>query len=641
MDTFGWDTIFIVDIDFINQALAKSSAQLISRFSYSTSGRVIEGTFGAWSIQPGESGKILQLRLPIASGIMGAGAGPEMDLSGVTVTVNVALQMRLPPDGSPGQSLLFDFRPMEGVAAGNGTVTPAGVDDPGNVLSPMQRQFLNYDLAQCLVDHADEISFVFATVNPLAAADMPWLRPVSSDYYCGAVEGRTSAVMAILSVNDSRDISALRATPDFSALPESCNAAMVIAPSLFLLHMLAPAFGTSFGVAAETFTLADPLTLSGAGFSLPRVSAAGEHYYPTADSLTAKVEDTKVAIALSGSCSLGMGISMTFSSTSVIEAVADLNSPAFTFRTVGTPTFSDDTHTPWYDYLVGVVMMGVPALVLKICVDAVSSALGHALENSDGADQAAVTARGIVSWAGAGDFTPFEGGLATALYLRGNFGILGAFSRPVGALLDRDAINLALARTPTFPTEWMIREVTADGGVSARGMFGPLRLATEEEYPDGPYDPDTVPFCLPLTGGEVQWESGGETSGGTIPPCTAIVLLMPESEYAPGGQREIVFLRAATTSEKRVFVWGSGWMDPILWKIETPLRDWLSANLRAFVPVLEIINTQFNPPVRTVVTPPADTLPVTNPADDLAKASELEARASEALAHAYNEGHNF
>ncbi len=52
MDTFGWDTVFVADVDCINQSLAAAMSLLVAKFDFSEQAYEVQGTFGPWSIVP-------------------------------------------------------------------------------------------------------------------------------------------------------------------------------------------------------------------------------------------------------------------------------------------------------------------------------------------------------------------------------------------------------------------------------------------------------------------------------------------------------------------------------------------------------------------------------------------------------------
>ncbi|MBK8035807.1 MAG: TULIP family P47-like protein [Verrucomicrobiaceae bacterium] len=589
MDTHGWDTVFVVDIDFINRALEKSTSELLTTFNFSEQGYEVRGAFGAWSIVPGGGGKLLWLQLPVKSGSISGGFGAAVDITGATVVVQVSLALLPAPGGAPGQMLQFDFQSVGDdalPATGAGVVSPVEVSDPTGRLTPLLKKQIGLAVAQCLVSRAANISFIFATLNPLAADAVPWLKPASSDYCYGVLSGQDKPVLAILSVNDARDTSALERKVDPSILAAGCDAGLAISAAMFLQNVLAPALGRSFGVAATTFAVSAPNTLTAGGFDLERVSAAGEHYYPKADALSAIVEDDRVAITLSGSCSMGMGISMTFNGSSIIGVDFDLVSQALSFPTIGIPSFSHDTDVPWYDYAAGAFMLGLPDLILKIVVDAVSSSLGHSLANSVGSGSISGTAAGIVTWAGMAEVKPVQGGLATAFYLRFIAStptlVLADFSP-----IDCKAVSAAMAAKKVSPTAWSLDVTETRGYGFEGGVFAPWTLASAS------YDMGTLDFNLVFS---VVVLSGTYTAGSQSKPI----------RMCPLHVRVPMAFRCKDAAGARLFALDTenGYWGPVEVSFAVPwpflpqddkdafmslLESWLGDHVDLFRPILSII----------------------------------------------------
>jgi hypothetical protein len=415
----GWDTVFVADADALNASLERSTSQLQQPFSFSEQGFSTSGTFGTWSIVPGGSGPLLMLQIDIASGTMRMSAdGPSIDLSGMGVQLLVNLQLLPSPDAPSSQSLVFDFEQV-GTAGGPGVVTPHDVVNSWS-LSTLEKAALGNAVANTLVQHADEVSFVFATINPTQSSAISWIDPVASKYAYVAPAGLPPA-LTILSVVTQRDISGLPLLVDPSILQGVGNAGLAIEPGLFLEKVMGPALLQNLGTSGTLVLNLSGVLVNTGRLSLPRIDRASESYYPTIKSLTASITDNQVNVAMDGGCDMHMGVSMTFSAKSSLGVALASDGMSLQFSTVGQPTFHKDVDIPWYDHLFDVVG-GLAEAILQICVAAISSELAGGISDVTSSQALVQTAPAIIDWADVGGFTAQSASLATALCLRGQAG---------------------------------------------------------------------------------------------------------------------------------------------------------------------------------------------------------------------------
>ena len=155
MQTFGWDTVFVIDVNRVNAALAAHGNNLLMEFDASLGEETnvsAAGRFRAWAVVKGGAAKILYIQMPILEGKLTIGAnlfstvleqvpdtskviGAELlgealaggaravDLAGVRVVMAVSLHL-LPRFDGPApagdfQDLKFDIR-----GVGSGTPVP-------------------------------------------------------------------------------------------------------------------------------------------------------------------------------------------------------------------------------------------------------------------------------------------------------------------------------------------------------------------------------------------------------------------------------------------------------------------------------------------------------------------------------------
>jgi len=158
---YGWDTVSVIGIDLVNQALANASNQLVTDFEFKDDDLEISGRFGAWQIAPGGTLQRVNLTLPIALGKIEGWLG-DADFSGLTLKVRVILRLLPNPDAADEHHLVFD---LEESFKGEDAVEPILVEDPDERLDSNQQTALRRAVAWCLSAHAAQVSFVFASVK--------------------------------------------------------------------------------------------------------------------------------------------------------------------------------------------------------------------------------------------------------------------------------------------------------------------------------------------------------------------------------------------------------------------------------------------------------------------------------------------
>ena len=143
MDLFGWDTIFATTLSKANQALRAGMANLVSSFTFSESGFDLTGAFAPWQMVTGGAGKLLHMQVPIVSGTMKSGSG-SIDLAGLSVTVEVSLQLLPSQAGAGASDLRFNFSSVGSTpgSATPGLVTPLSISDPQNRLTSVQQRIV-------------------------------------------------------------------------------------------------------------------------------------------------------------------------------------------------------------------------------------------------------------------------------------------------------------------------------------------------------------------------------------------------------------------------------------------------------------------------------------------------------------------
>ncbi|MGE0143693.1 MAG: TULIP family P47-like protein [Planctomycetota bacterium] len=415
----GWDTAYATTIDQVNAVLADPK-NTVSTFSLTEQGLTVTGAFGAWSIVPGGSGQLLHLVTNILSGTVSGGGVAAGDLAGTSVLLEVNLQF-LPTKLPQQQDLRFHFEKVgkAGAATGPGVVTPLSVTDPHKSLSFLQSAVLGVAVAQCLVDHADSISFAFANISlaPPGPGD-GWLAPVSCAYTYFQT-GNQVGYLVVLAVTDSRSTDALSRQIDPELVAGAGHAFFAISSRLFLEHVIQPVLPQVYpGTKAASFSfdaVRNRIECS-SHIAVGGVKSGAITYYPIINALAITVAGSSVCSAAFGDCDLYMGMSMTFGVTCNALASFDGSKAELSLARDTHPNMSYESHIPWYDYLMGGIPDLIMAIVVPLVADGIADGLGAAVSNMS------FTKAGpqSVKWAGTKAFTPAGGELNDSLRLWGS-----------------------------------------------------------------------------------------------------------------------------------------------------------------------------------------------------------------------------
>ena len=181
MNLHGWDTANIVSFDLINRALEDQAKSLITRFKFVDGPIHLEGRFGPWRVVPGGALQKLHLQIPIVEGwIKGLRRERKTKLDGTALTVEIGLRLLPRPDGTGASDLVFDLgdggtpetRPIRGI----------DIEITNTNLNEAQIEMTRLALVDCLNAHAEQIAFVFATIETRGSATDAWLRLPHVDF---------------------------------------------------------------------------------------------------------------------------------------------------------------------------------------------------------------------------------------------------------------------------------------------------------------------------------------------------------------------------------------------------------------------------------------------------------------------------
>jgi hypothetical protein len=421
MNTYGWDSVFVLSVPAANKQLAANMSQLLETFNFDyTAGLAptqIQGTFAPWQIVPGGSNTIIQLKLPIQSGTMDVSGLGSYKLDGVAVEVQVPLTI-LPSTVTPQtQELAFDF-------SGTATNDSSGIvyirtDDPNQQVPTSYDTLLGDALIQCLLANTAAITYVFATIDLTPSANS-WLTPVESVFSYQAPVGSSTQYLSILSMTTAQDVSKLSHNVDPTLLNPADDWSMAISSGQFLRGAILPTLPSVFGhgTTASTFRYdsGQNAILNTQSFDTDEVKSGLIEYNPKITSLKMTVSGNALHSVTSGNCDLGVGISMTFTVTSNNAMVFNASQQTFTFNDDPNPTETHDDNIPTWEE---VLFLGLVDIITMAVVHFIADDIADQLNTITGTRSFAGMSPDVVKWTGMNHLTVKAGGLSDSFYMQG------------------------------------------------------------------------------------------------------------------------------------------------------------------------------------------------------------------------------
>lgn len=426
MQLYGWDAVYTIRAEKVNQLFQENMAGLVSTFDYQLNDKQfntnvhIYGTFGPWQIIPGGDGKLLHLQLPIENGrleLQGA-LQQNLDLAGVVAVVEIQLQMLPSTDGSY-KELRFNFKQV-GSQVGDqtdGAVTPVNVPVP-KTLSVLDQQMLLNAIANCLIVNQDEVVFVFAKINLVAPDANSWLAPKESVYHYLATG--TDQFLCILSLLVSADISNLATQVDPTLVSGDNDACFAISSNVFLTNVIRPSLPAIYGHGAtlSNFVFSGSQIINNGVIDCDGCEVGAIMYYPKITRLTINVQDDALQSNLAGACDI-TGLPNAYFDWSIglnNKLVYNAANHSLAFAADPHPSQDHSNHIPWYDYILG---GGIGAVVVAILVPIISDTTTDHLTSGSALSMASSPPQ-TVQWAGMSHFDVREAALSGVFYMRGS-----------------------------------------------------------------------------------------------------------------------------------------------------------------------------------------------------------------------------
>ncbi|GAA6189863.1 TULIP family P47-like protein [Litorivita sp. NS0012-18] len=255
LDTHNWSMVAAVTYDEVNAAIAaqaSSPTQLqITDTDKEGNTTILDATCGPWTLTTGGAGQNLMIHVPITGGTI-TFLGKEYDLSPASTIFKVyAKFFDHTPDQTAGKKNLRVTATQESTGDRSSATEPAPAQPSG-----MAQAMLGLMLNNWVLKNIEEFGNVFAVVDLEAQfakyKNLGWMRPWYIGYACAEPsETPTTAnsVFGVLALIDEPPTEAQKQamiqkttySVDLQAIPNGADGGLVLAPEVFLKHMMLPA----------------------------------------------------------------------------------------------------------------------------------------------------------------------------------------------------------------------------------------------------------------------------------------------------------------------------------------------------------------------------------------------------------------
>lgn len=385
MNTFGWDTVYVLGVDRVNDALASRKDQLIQTFDIAPGGELplaAGGTLASWRVVAGGSGQILHLKMTVGEGTctFQIGTPKTVDLSGIGLVVAVQLHLLPSPSRRKLEELRFNIDRAGKMGQPNepGMITPVALHDPKNRLDQAERALLTAAISSYIAANGRKISFIFATINLVPPSTESWLTPVRSAYVYADRQGGTGA-LGILSVTTDREIASLPRQVDAALLSAEYEASYGISQQMFLEHVIRPglpqAFGHGTSAATFSYDAGSRSIVNTKAIPTDGVKEGAITYHPKIRKLSITTDSSGLRSSYQGDCDLKAGITMKFWINTKNPAVYNAESKAIAFLPDRNPDSRHEADIPWYLSFLGLLVKPIVELVVKLVADEIAKSL--------------------------------------------------------------------------------------------------------------------------------------------------------------------------------------------------------------------------------------------------------------------------
>lgn len=377
MNLFGWDTAYAVDIRDANSALSQTASTLIPGFNSEIHSQLgdfnIEVKFGQWQIVTGGSnGALLNLEINFQTGTLTSSNSSPIDLAGAAALMQISLALLPSPTDPAVKVLRFAFE-KAGTLGGQGypgLVLPLGFSKLPPAVD-VQAIILNA-LAQALVDHANELSFIFASINPVQPGAESWLAPQNVAYAYFELNSPKRGYLVLLSSAQPIDNLPLICDPAL-VKQGSASSGFAFSNQLYFKNVILPGLLASLpaGTPADAFVINSGAVTSlslrpGTSISLGGMKEAAITYYPRMSRMVATAHNNSLNVQASGDCDFYAGLSGSWNVTANNAFYFNSDNKTISFLSDPNPNSGYDIDIPWYWIPLGPVIYGICAAVVSL-----------------------------------------------------------------------------------------------------------------------------------------------------------------------------------------------------------------------------------------------------------------------------------
>lgn len=249
-DTRGWDTVYAIRREFINQAIV-TKAVTPGNFQHQAGGMLpttVQGSWLPWEITAGGSGPELHMRAAINKGAATVGSF-NADLTGSFCILIVHLsyfkeddtkETFLTPKPGPVDLKVDDTTPVSVMSFTPGANMEAQMIGHENDRLTIVAQ-IQSALSSWFNVHFVEFAHVFASVdiNDVAdTGDFAWLKPTATGYAQDAGGKGIFGVLAMTGKDGPAKLPSLDLEVTASAIPDGAKSAFLISSRNFLQHFI-------------------------------------------------------------------------------------------------------------------------------------------------------------------------------------------------------------------------------------------------------------------------------------------------------------------------------------------------------------------------------------------------------------------
>jgi Clostridium P-47 protein len=272
--TFGWDTVFAIDVDHANAAIAAAGAWPASFQHADPKTMDVAGKFGAWQIVGG-AGREIHLSIPLTDvTLTSATASVPVESAVARVQVLLTFHRQGAPEGEqpvPGVVPVgpHDIKLKTSADDGSDVATVLDIEYPylnGQEQDPVVDVYLTVGLQAWLSANLEAFQHAFSTIDLGARAahdQFQWLMPTVADYACvERVNARPLFGVLAMTAAATADQAAV-AELSSAAIPDGATASFVISARRVLDELVRNSLPNAF-----VGLRADDASLSASGHTL-------------------------------------------------------------------------------------------------------------------------------------------------------------------------------------------------------------------------------------------------------------------------------------------------------------------------------------------------------------------------------------